>query len=144
MGDLMPEREPERRLIASYGYTDETGKLLYQVLRFYPKTFKQRRPDGHGGWTWKVNGVARVPYDLPAVKASGSRRVLVAEGEKDCETLKELGFIATTNSGGAGKWTTEHSGALRGRHIVIIPDNDEPDGATPPRSPDLSTGSPHP
>jgi len=126
LADLMPEREPDRRLVATYDYTDETGSLLYQVLRYYPKMFKQRRPDGNGGWAWNLNGVPRVLYGLPAIKASGTRRVLVVEGEKDCEALKRFGFIATTNSGGAGKWSPEHSKALRGRHVVVLPDDDEP------------------
>ena len=37
------------RIAAIYDYTDEGGKLLFQVLRHQPKAFKQRRPDGRGG-----------------------------------------------------------------------------------------------
>ena len=48
------------------------------------------------------------------------------EGEKDADRLASLGFVATTNAGGAGKWRDEYSEYLRGRHVVIIPDNDEP------------------
>ena len=43
------------RLVAAYQYTDEEGALLYEVLRFEPKAFRQRRPDGNGDWTWNVN-----------------------------------------------------------------------------------------
>ena len=39
---------------ASYDYRDEDNKLLFQVVRFEPKDFRQRRPDGNGGWTWKL------------------------------------------------------------------------------------------
>ena len=140
----MPAPEPERRLVATYDYTDETGNLLYQVLRYYPKTFKQRRPDGNGGWAWNLNGVARVLYGLPAIKASGTRRVLVAEGEKDCEALKRFGFVATTNSGGAGKWSPEHSEALRGRHVGDPPGRlTNRAASTPRRSQRGSPGSRH-
>jgi hypothetical protein len=38
--------------------------LLYQVVRFAPKDFRQRRPDGPGGWTWNLKGVRRVLYRL--------------------------------------------------------------------------------
>ena len=38
--------EPE----AAYRYTDEAGKLLFEVVRFPGKKFRQRRPDGRGGW----------------------------------------------------------------------------------------------
>src|SRR6266446_5518588 len=33
------------REIAAYPYCDEQGRVLYQVVRFEPKGFKQRRPD---------------------------------------------------------------------------------------------------
>src|SRR5690348_14558660 len=38
----------------TYDYTDENGKLLFQVVRKVPKTFVQRRPDGADGWVWKM------------------------------------------------------------------------------------------
>jgi hypothetical protein len=37
-------------VVATYDYVDEKGELLSQVVRLTPKTFRQRRPDGHGGW----------------------------------------------------------------------------------------------
>ena len=40
--------------------------------------------------------------------------------------LADLGLTATTNVGGAGKWRTEYSDSLRGKDVVILPDNDEP------------------
>jgi hypothetical protein len=51
--------------------------------------------------------------------------VIVAEGEKDVDNLMNIGVVATCNSGGAGKWTTAHAKYLRGRHVIILPDNDE-------------------
>jgi DNA primase len=51
--------------------------------------------------------------------------VFVVEGEKDADNLNRLGLIATTKAGGAGKWKKEYSEALRGGHVVILPDNDE-------------------
>ena len=50
-----------------------------------------------------MNGVRRVPYHLPEVIAA--EKVLVVEGEKDVETARTFGFVATTNAEGAGKWT---------------------------------------
>src|SRR6266576_3413762 len=59
--DLFPNngRRPggerrERRIAATYPYTDEHGALLFQVVRYKPKDFRQRRPDGNGGWSWKL------------------------------------------------------------------------------------------
>ena len=43
------EAVSEKRLAARYPYSDEHGTLLYEVVRFEPKSFAQRRPDGRGG-----------------------------------------------------------------------------------------------
>ena len=112
------------RIVAEYDYRDEKGELLFQVVRYEPKNFKQRRSDGNGGWTWNCTGVRRVLYRLPDVLTAKS--VLVCEGEKDCETARSLGIVATCNAGGAGKWREEYSEHLRGKQITIIADADEP------------------
>src|SRR3989442_781567 len=115
----------ERRIVAEYDYRDERRELISQVLRFEPKSFRQRRPDGNGGWTWNLDGTRRVLYRLPEVLAAKS--VLIVEGEKDCETASKLGLAATTNAGGAeAKWRDEYSEALHGKRVAIIADADEP------------------
>ena len=124
MRDLFLDTDNAPRIVAEYNYTDETGKLLYQVVRFEPKDFRQRRPDGNGGWTWNLNGVRRVLYRLP--EALAAKSVLVVEGEKDVETASKLGLVATCNAGGAGKWREESSESLRGKRVAIIADADEP------------------
>ena len=111
-------------LKATYDYTDERGKLLYQIVRYDPKEFKQRRPDGNGGWLWNLQGVRRVPYRLPDILSA--KFVLIVEGEKDVESARKLKFAATCNAGGAGKWTSDHSECLRGKQVVVIADADEP------------------
>ena len=62
------ENEPpaKARIVATYPYTDAAGALLYEVLRYEPKTFRQRQPDGKGGWVWKA----------------GERRVLCRQSAK--------------------------------------------------------------
>jgi len=110
------------RFIKSYEYTDSNGKLLFQVVRYEPKTFKQRIPDGPGKWKYSLNGVAPVLYRLP--KLSTASEVLIVEGEKDVETLEGLGFVATTSPMGARKWRSEYSDCLKGKDVVLIPDND--------------------
>jgi 5S rRNA maturation endonuclease (ribonuclease M5) len=121
---LWPEREPEvtRRIVATYDYTDEAGELLYQVVRYEPKTFKQRYPDGAGGWTWKKHP-RQILYHLREVLENPI--VFLCEGERDCETLRDHGFVATTNSGGANApWLNSYTDALRGRECILIPDRD--------------------
>jgi putative DNA primase/helicase len=127
MADLMPPtRENGRHVEAEYDYWDENGDLLFQVVRFAPKDFRQRRPDGSGGWTWGLGDVSRILYRLPELMVASEAPVFVVEGEKDADKLTGLGLLATTNPGGAGKWRPEYSEALRDRTVVIIPDNDEP------------------
>ncbi len=52
--------------------------------------------------------------------------IYLCEGEKDVETLRAWGFVATTNAGGAKYWTEAFDADLAGADIVILPDNDEP------------------
>ncbi|WP_352429730.1 toprim domain-containing protein [Thermoflexus sp.] len=90
------------------------------------KQFLQRRPDGKGGWVWKLDGVPRVLYRLPAVVEAVRRgdTVFLVEGEKDADALASLGLTATTNPQGGGKWRDEYAEVLRGARVVILPDND--------------------
>jgi 5S rRNA maturation endonuclease (ribonuclease M5) len=111
------------KLVKTYDYNDETGELLFQVCRFRPKDFKQRRPDGKGEWTWNTNGVPRVLYRLPEVIKANI--VCITEGEKDADNLAKLGFTATTNVGGAGQWRDEYSEALRDKDVIIFGDDDQ-------------------
>src|SRR3990172_6662520 len=114
-------------IVAEYPYHDEHGTLLFQVVRFNPKTFRQRRPDGQAGWTWRVSGVRRVLYRLPELLAADPAAwVFLCEGEKDVDRLRSLGLVATTNVAGAKKWRAEYGEFMRGRRVAILPDNDEP------------------
>lgn len=118
-------RRPKKRVVATYDYGDEQGALLYQVVRYEPKTFKVRRPNGNDGWVWDLKNVRRVPYRLPdLMMADRGEWVFVVEGEKDADRLAGLGLIATTNLFGAGKWTKAYSKFLRQRRVVILRDND--------------------
>ena len=109
-----------------YDYCDESGNLLFQVVRKPGKQFRQRRPDDKDGWIWNLKGVKRVLYGIPEVIRRRDETVFVVEGEKDADRLLHEGILATTNSGGAGKWRDDYSQALAGRDVVVIPDNDDP------------------
>lgn len=119
-------------LVKTYDYIDESGELLFQKLRYIDadgkKTFRQRKPDGQGGWVYALGDTPKILYNLPAVKqgVAGGYPIWVVEGEKDADTLIEIGIIATTMPGGAGKWLDIHTEALAGAEVEIIADNDEP------------------
>jgi RecA-family ATPase len=112
----------KRRIVAKYDYTDTAGALLYQVLRLEPKGFRQRRPDGNGGWIWALDQ-RRVLYRWPELLKYPDGTVFICEGEKDADRVAALGHCATTVA--AGKWTEECVTALGGRDVIILEDNDD-------------------
>ena len=110
--------------VATYSYTDEHGEVLMQVLRFEPKTFRQRRPV-EGGWENSVKDVRPVPYRLPQLLAAPLEApIYIVEGEKDADRLAALGLVATCCAGGAGKWRPQHAEHFKSRAAVLIADND--------------------
>src|SRR5262249_23933711 len=133
--EYVPMPPPKKKggglpIIATYPYSDGKRGLLFEVVRFDTndplKRFKQRRPDGKGGWIWKVKGTRIVLYRLPGLIAAtkANQRVLICEGEKDCNTAVRLGYAATTMPGGVEKWRKEFDEFLRGADVVVVSDND--------------------
>jgi len=112
----------ERHIVATFDYVDTQGTLLYQVVRYEPKSFSQRKPDGKGGWIWNLDGVKRILYHLPDILKAD--KVHLTEGEKDCDALWGLGLVATTSPGGAGNWKAEYADYLKDKKVTIIPDKD--------------------
>lgn len=112
-----------RKIEKIYDYIDEEGRLVHQTVRYFPKDFKQRRPDGQGGWIWKMGDTRLVLYNLPDVLRA--QQVFVVEGEKDADNLMRVGLTATTSPMGAEKWRSHYGDFLSDKNIVIIPDNDE-------------------
>ncbi|MGE3542055.1 MAG: AAA family ATPase [Candidatus Tectimicrobiota bacterium] len=128
--DLRPARQKQPTPVVEYSYCDAAGHLQYQVVRYYPKTFRQRRPDpvNPGAWIWDMAGVQRVLYRLPEVLAAvqQDKPVYLVEGEKSADALAALGVVATCSPGGAGKWSAAYAQTLQGAHVAVLPDNDEP------------------
>lgn len=122
----------KREVTARYPYHCESGSVLYETVRLEPgrggrdKDFFQRRPDGFGGWTNSLGDVRRVLYRLPELLAAKKDvPVLVVGGEKDADTLRALGFVATTNvCGERAEWLDSYSDTLAGRHVTAIRDAD--------------------
>jgi hypothetical protein len=125
-------KKNELTLVKSYDYTDGEGNLLFQKLRYIDsdgkKTFRQRKPDGRGGWEYSLGDTPKVLYNLPMVRKAVAKGfpIWVVEGEKDADTLMGLGLVATTMPGGAGKWLEIHTNELKGAQVDIVADNDEP------------------
>ncbi|ESW92945.1 AAA family ATPase [Mesorhizobium sp. C280B] len=120
-----------------------------------PRRYMQRRPHPAGGWIWGLQAglygktksgdwfkakagkhyedekqfedTKWVLYNraevLKAIKEG--RPVVLVEGEKDVETLREWGQVGTTNQGGAKNWHPELNADLAGADLVICSDLDD-------------------
>lgn len=129
-----PQAQPvPQHIVATYDYVDAAGKLLFQKVRYVPKNFKVRRPDGKGSWAWGLGDAQPVLYHLPDLtKAPPGTPIYIAEGEKDVDRLASLGLTATCNFDGAAgegqrpKWQQAYNPYLTGRVVYVLPDNDEP------------------
>lgn len=136
--------QAKKSIVKIYDYLDEAGCLLYQMVRLSDKSFAYRRPnpenppnlerrpdlndpDARKHWLWGIGGDKRlVLYHLPQwINASKQVWQFIVEGEKDVETLEGLGFAATTNPMGAGKWKPDYNERCEGRLVMIICDRDE-------------------
>ncbi len=126
--------DTKRRIVAEYPYTDEKGELLFQVVRYEPKGFRQRCPDGKGDWHWNLNGVRRVLYRLPELLAEKS--LLICEGEKRMSIRRALqtlqrpairaaranGTRSTASACAANEWPsswmrTNQAGSMRSKWL---------------------------
>ena len=116
------EKTPPKKHVATYKYEDKDGGHVMDVVRFEPKGFRPKRPDGK----WALDGVTIVPYRLPQLLSGikEGREILILEGEKDCDNAKSFGLVATTFAGGAGKWREEYSKWFQEAKVICIPDND--------------------
>ena len=123
--DSKPKQK--RKIVKVYPYTDKDGKLLFEVVRYEPKSFAQRMPDPTmpGQYIWKhcpIQPLYRLPEVNKAIEAG--EWVCIAEGEKDADTLVRLGYCGTTIAMGAGKWKTQHTEQLQGARVALFADND--------------------
>lgn len=132
--------------VAFYDYRDAEGKTVFQVVRLRKtvdgkpdKTFRQRHYDPasksqkkrRDGWVYEVSDeqydaapIYRMPETLAAIR--DGKTIYIVEGEKDVETMTRLGYAATTNARGAGKWIESGLKLMAGARVVILPDNDPP------------------
>ena len=88
------EKTPPKKIVATYRYEDKDGGHVMDVVRFKPKGFRPRRPDGK----LTLDGVTRVPYRLPQLLdgIKEGREIIIVEGEKDCDNAEKFGLVATT------------------------------------------------
>lgn len=132
------------RIVATYDYRDEQGRVLYQTVRREPgkggrkKDYRQRQPRKPGmdltdryhddQWVWDLQNIHPVLYRLPEIlgAVSAGRTIYLVEGEPAAEALVRIGLDATTAPLGAGKWRHHYAKSIAGATVVCLPDNDNP------------------
>ena len=124
----LPAFEPmrgERPVDPEYVYRDQNGAPYLRVTKVYRDGKKSFYQHAWNGSAW-VSGAkqVRIPYRLPELLAADT--IYVVEGEKDADRLAGLGLVATTAPEGAGKWRDELGQWFKGKHVVVLADNDEP------------------
>ncbi|MCX7997339.1 MAG: DUF927 domain-containing protein [Leptospiraceae bacterium] len=120
-----------RKYVTSYFYKDEQGNVIFKKDRFEIANKTGRGKDfaifrlENGMWVRGLKeSTRRVLYNLPEVVKAET--VFLTEGEKDADSLIELGFVATTNYEGAGAWKKEYTEVLKNKNIILVLDNDNP------------------
>ena len=116
---------------ATWIYRDAEGRALFHVCRFDP-------PNGRkqicpltwwvDGWRWKATPAPRPLYNLDRIAAQPGAPVLVCEGEKAGDAAAQLfpDCPATTAPNGAQAPNKADWSPLKGRRVLIWPDNDQP------------------
>jgi hypothetical protein len=125
--------------VARYTYTNEDGIPIYEAVRIEPgrngrsKEFSLERvmPDNSRQvGSLAMEGVARVPYQLPLLLAgiAAKETIYFVEGEKCADALIREGLVATTRSEGAqAALDTGFAAYFAGaQEIVILSDCDIP------------------
>ncbi|WP_372436114.1 AAA family ATPase [Wolbachia endosymbiont of Erebia cassioides] len=117
-------RNLEQYLTCSWNYYDENNQLIVIVYRYDPPLEKKQfKPFDVKKQRFKEPEI-RPLYNILGILKSD--KVILVEGEKCAEALIEKGITATTAMFGANAtldktdWTP-----LKGKHIIIWPDNDE-------------------
>jgi len=116
-----------QRISKIYDYKDAGGNLLFQVVRFEPKSFAQRRPF-NDDFVWGLGDIEPVLYRLPEVTQAiqDGKTIFICEGEKDADNLRALDLVATSCPMGAGKWQAAYTTALDGCcEAIVMTDKDE-------------------
>ena len=106
--------------VTSYVYQNRMGDDVYTIKRIAEGDKKRFVIVPKG-----VKPEERVLYRLPEM-LDGEDPVVIVEGEKCVDALREIGINATTAPFGAGKWEKHYAVCLQDREVVIWPDKDEP------------------
>jgi putative DNA primase/helicase len=111
--------------LASYNYRFDLGDGKKE---FRPVAYFQHAISGDCRWQFGAPASPRPLYNAPELQAKCVGTVILVEGEKTAEAAKKLfpSFVITTWSGGANAIEKSDFSILKGRKVLIWPDNDQP------------------
>lgn len=115
------------RTTARYVYHAPDGTIAYTNVRRErirngqkERSFYQVRGNVPG-----LGDCARYLYRVTRLRDSNF--IFITEGESDADALFDHGFTATTNVCGAyAPWLDSYTEFIRGKHVTLLPDRDEP------------------
>lgn len=116
--------------VAVWGYRDAKGKEKFWVYRFEKDGKKDYRPLHYDGrvWQWQ-DPPGKLPlYGLDRITANKAAPLLFCEGEKAADAASAYfpDYVTTTTAHGAQSPAKSDFAPVKGRAILIWPDNDEP------------------
>lgn len=133
-GDV-PLSKKGDKVVNHYDYLDENGAYLFTKVRiktvdkegktskrFIFGTVKNNKFKMSSGT--RPRGIYNIQSLYEAKNNKDFTRVYIAEGEKDVDTLTDLGFLAVT-AGGAESWASEYNRHFKGCIVYILRDNDD-------------------
>lgn len=126
-GHPLPNGHGNGHIVDAYVYKKADGSAHQEVTKLKidgKKSFRQFRFE-NGKAVPGVKDIELLPFNLDLIKKYPAAKVLVVEGEKDAVNLTAIGFIATTNPGGAGNWPEYFAEHFIDREIIVLPDNDK-------------------
>ncbi|NSX83590.1 AAA family ATPase [Wolbachia endosymbiont of Atemnus politus] len=109
----------------SWNYYDESGQIVVKIYRYdHPEGKKEYKPFDVKRSRFAAPEGLRPLYNIPGILKSD--KVVLVEGEKCAEALIEKGITATTTMFGSNAYPDKTDWSqLKGKHIIIWPDNDE-------------------
>lgn len=131
-----PSHKRRGKPAGRWTYRDAAGKLLGYVLRFdladdgkefTPATYCENIGSGAREWRFQAWPTPRPLYGLDRLAQRPGAPVVICEGEKAADAAGKLltGHVAVTSPNGARSAVKADWSAVKGRKVILWPDNDD-------------------
>lgn len=129
-GSENPAPRGGTEVLSETTYDYEGGlRVVRRDLANGDKTFLQQHKNGGSGYVYGKGDVVLTLYRAPELRDTAAGAfVFLVEGEKCVDRLRLHGLVAVTTPGGSSSWhdaAPRAAALLKGRHVVILPDNDK-------------------